>query len=177
MGIQHGSHENPGVPSACRQSRSACRKIVSRTGRVISVSSFWRKAHLHRKGHRDRPAGEDRHCTASRHVWDKQDSQRLQGGNNISKARRFFNEGGNQPLLLNNDPESQTPQLNRKGQNRPRDSSNFESGQSRNRSCSAHGIETCETGSRKPKDYLHFLPVVLTCDNGTTRVESMLDTL
>jgi len=89
------------------------------------------------KRHRDRPAGEDRHRIASRHVWDKQDSQRLQDGNNISKARLFFNEGGNQPLLLNNDPESQTPQLNRKGQNRSRDSSNFESGQSRNRSCSS----------------------------------------
>src|SRR5262249_53093522 len=135
----------PGVPSAGRQSRSACRKILSRTGRVISVSSFWREAHLHRKGHRDSPAGEDRHSIASRHVWHKQGSQRLHGGNDISKARRFFNKGGNQPLLLNNDPESQAPQLNRKPQNCPRDSSNFESGQIRNRSCSAHGIETCGT--------------------------------
>jgi hypothetical protein len=77
--------------------------------------SFWREAHLHRKGHRDRPAGEDRHSIASRHVWDKQDSQRLQGGNNTSKARRFLNEGGNQPLLLNNDPEAKLLNLIGKG--------------------------------------------------------------
>jgi hypothetical protein len=51
------------------------------------------------------------------------------------KSSTILQRSGNQPLLLNNDPESQTPQLNRKGQNRPGDSSNFESCQSRNRSC------------------------------------------
>ena len=90
------------------------------------------------KGHRDRPAGEDRHRIAARHVGDKQDSRRLQGGNHVSKTRRLFNKGGDQPLLLDENPEGHAPQPDRTGQNCSRYSSNFEVGQSCNRSRSAH---------------------------------------
>src|SRR5215470_7506304 len=72
-------------------------------------------AHLHREGHRDRPAGEDRNRIAARHVWDKQDSRRLQGGNDLSKTRRLFNKGGDQPLLLDENPQGRAPQPDRTG--------------------------------------------------------------
>jgi hypothetical protein len=54
----------------------------------------------------------------------------------------------NQPLLLDNEPESQTPQPNSNGPNRPRDSSNFKCGQSRNRSCKAGSKHHIVTDAR-----------------------------
>jgi hypothetical protein len=44
------------------------------------MSSFGREAHVHREGHRNYPAAEDRHCVAGGHIRYQQDSQRLLGG-------------------------------------------------------------------------------------------------
>ena len=45
------------------------------------MSSFGREAHVHREGHRNYPAAEDRHGVAGGHIRYQQDSQRLQSGN------------------------------------------------------------------------------------------------
>ena len=78
------------------------------------MSSFGREAYVHREGHRNYPVAEDRHCVAGGYIRYEQDSQRLKSGNDVPNAGPSVNQGGDQPLLLNDNPESQASQLNRK---------------------------------------------------------------
>jgi len=70
-----------------------------------------------------------RDTIARGHVRDKQNFQRLHGGNDVPKARRFLHEGGNQALLLDDNAESQARQLTRERQDCPRDKGNVKCGQ------------------------------------------------
>ncbi len=93
------------------------------------------KHYVHREGHRNYSAAEDRHRVAGGYIRYQQDSPRLQSGNDVPDPWPSVNQGGNQPLLLNDKLESEAPQPNRKRQDRPRHSGNIECRQRQDRGC------------------------------------------